>query len=121
MGQELRFSQAIFIELEGAPVSGSELVDNYTLNVQSGKTIKITSASTGRVSLAGSNPGLPSSDLSPRVYINGKLIHFMGNESTEFMPIWLPEGQYQLELVGPYDNSQPLFKAFVSGVEFNLE
>lgn len=126
MGQELRFSQAIFIELQGisdAGVPGNEVIDSYALNVPTGKTVKITSVSTGLEYSVGSSAGVPLFGLALRIYLNGKLLYADSDEydSAEFRPIWLPPGQYNIQLVGTYDNAQPVCKAFVSGVEFNLE
>lgn len=113
VGQELQYSSSIYIELEGTAIGSSgEVVDSYTLIVPEGKTVKLTSASTASVSSM-----VPVVSLSTRLYLNDKLIHFMGNESVEFMPIWLPQGTFIIKLVGSGANPH---RAFVSGVEFNI-
>jgi len=120
-GNNLQFSKSLFIELEGSPVSGVEIVDNYTLSIPENKTVKIESASLGVTHSNITYPNIPDFDLGGHIFLNGKLLHFAGNEiSNTFFPIWLPEGNYLFELVGDYDNNQPTFKAYISGIEFNI-
>lgn len=113
---ELQFHQSIYIELEGVAAAGTEIVDSQVLLVPEGRTVKLTSVS---VSYGNGPYQIGGGAL---VFLDGKPLNTQNSSvfASTALPTWLPSGEYLFELQNESNNVN-VFRAFVSGVEFNLE
>lgn len=119
-GQHLEFGQPIFIELEGTTTSSTDVVvDSFVLNIPAGKTVKISSVGHG---MERGTDGLLTTESGSHLFLNKKSLWYHGGGSTipDPMPIWLPTGQYVFYLTGNGSSQLPIWRGYVSGIEFNI-
>ena len=114
----LEYSQTHTYEIQFLASGGSPVLrDSMTINVPSGKTIKITSAICGGKNLSNSVK-LQIGE----VFIDNSLL-YDGNTNTTHrphFPFWLESGNYQLVIQSQPSGSSILYECKVSALEFNI-
>jgi hypothetical protein len=131
----LQYNQTRFIEITAIPsihsASGYPGItiwyDSLVINVPTGKTLKIESASLGSsvTEIYGAPYNFqvthPINTYYGGLYLNDKMICFANGTPMIVVqfPIWLSMGNYKLKIYGNTSSNSEL-KGFVSAIEFNI-
>lgn len=117
--QQLSFSQAVVVTVNGNVVSPNAVVASQSITVPVGKVWKIESVAMGTVVA-----GMTRSFSDCHLVLDGVVI---GPNSTgyehaglQISPIWLPAGSYTLDLWDDSNGSAGSHKAMISVLEFTL-
>lgn len=119
----LKFMDAYYLQLDAE--YRANLRDNVILRrqleVKTGQVLEITSTSFGYVQSFEKHPNSITENNQVEIFINDCLISIppqTNNPSIRY-PIWLPEGDYQLEIKSTDLPANSVVRAFISGIIYS--